>query len=146
MLGPYTLTPYGLVLDPRISYEGIRGDYEDDFDLSSYLETAKTLLHAHYENNYVTAATPATETADPPPTDSRALPQKKSFTDRYKRRERVSIDELAEYFKLVPEDFDACDPIEWWWARRFQFPNLHRFALDMLSIPGAFSLTFGASV
>lgn len=39
--------------------------------------------------------------------------KKKSFTDRYKRRDRLNIDELVQYFQLVPEDFDTCDPIEW---------------------------------
>jgi hypothetical protein len=39
----------------------------------------------------------------------------------------LDIDELEEFFKLLPEDFDNCDPIQWWAGRRTQFPNLSRF-------------------
>ena len=63
-------------------------------------------------------------------------PQKVNFTARYKQRARLDIDELEEFFKLPPEDFDNCDPVQWWAGRRTQFPNLSRFARDVLSIPG----------
>jgi hypothetical protein len=48
----------------------------------------------------------------------------------------LDIDELEEFFKLPLEDFKNCDPIQWWAGRRTQFPNLSRFARDILSIPG----------
>lgn len=54
---------------------------------------------------------------------------------RYKK-ERVSVDELEEFFKLPRENFNSCDPIKWWISRRAQFPNLYRLACDVLSIPG----------
>jgi len=31
-----------------------------------------------------------------------------------------------------------CDPLQWWAGRRSQFPNLSRFARDILSMPGMF--------
>jgi hypothetical protein len=39
-------------------------------------------------------------------------PQKVNFTKRYKQHARSDIDELEEFFKLPPEDFDNCDPIQ----------------------------------
>lgn len=48
----------------------------------------------------------------------------------------ASIDELREYFKLPRENFGNCDPLTWWAGRRSQFPNLSRFARNILSIPG----------
>ena len=44
--------------------------------------------------------------------------------------------ELEEYFWLPQEDFDTCNPLAWWAGRRSQFPNLSRFAHDVLGIPG----------
>jgi len=64
------------------------------------------------------------------------LPQK-SFTARYRRKDRSSVNELEEYFKLPAEDFDTCNPIHWWMGRRVQFPNLFRLARDILCIPGS---------
>jgi hypothetical protein len=127
------------VLDPRISYEGVCADYENDSELSEYLETAKAALHQHYKENYLHLANSSSPTSTPTAeAEGVSELKKKSFTDRYKGRDQVNIDELVQYFQLVPEDFDTCDPIEWWFARRHQFPSLHRFALDILSIPGMF--------
>jgi hypothetical protein len=39
----------------------------------------------------------------------------------------LDIDELEEFFKL-PEDFDNCDPIQWWAGCHTQFSNLLHFA------------------
>jgi hypothetical protein len=51
---PYhNLTAPSLVLDPRISYEGISADSEHDIGLSSYLNTAKISLQKHYDENYL---------------------------------------------------------------------------------------------
>jgi hypothetical protein len=61
----------------------------------------------------------------------------KNFTARFKRKTKVVVDELEEYFKLEPEDFDLCNPIQWWMGRRAQFPNLFWLARDILSIPGS---------
>lgn len=126
------------VLDPRISYEGVKEDYTSDLDLSAYLESAKNSLQDHYKTNY---ANRNTTTAAPTPSESSSSSSKPTtsvdFVARYKK-ERVSIDELEEYFKLPRENFNSCDPIEWWISRRAQFPNLYRLACDVLSIPGEF--------
>ena len=44
--------------------------------------------------------------------------------------------ELEEYFQLPQEDFDTCNPLAWWAGHCSQFPNLSRFACDVLRIPG----------
>lgn len=126
------------VLDPRISYEGMKADYEDDISLLSYLESAKNDLHRHYLDNYALAS-PESESATPYsalPLTRGNSPQKVDFTSRYRRKARTTVDELEDYFKLSPEDFATCDPIQWWLGRRAQFPNLFRLARDILSIPG----------
>ena len=58
------------------------------------------------------------------------------FVSRYGQRDRQAINKLDEYFKVVPEDFDLCNPIEWWWNWRGEFPHLYRLACNVLSIPG----------
>ena len=51
-------------------------------------------------------------------------------------------DELAEYFRQVPEVWEGCDPVKWWGARQAQFPNLCRFACDIMTIPGELYVYF----
>ena len=63
-------------------------------------------------------------------------PQKVDFTSRYQKKECVVFNELDEYFKLPWEDFDTCEPLNWWQGRHSQFPRLYRLVTDIFSIPG----------
>lgn len=130
-------TDHKPVLDPRISYDGMKEDYEDDSSLGEYLETAKTDLHDYYQTHY-TCVSQGLE-SHPSQTsvvDAQGSPQKVNFTSRYRQKDRVATDELEEYFKLAREDFESCDPLHWWVDRRAQFPNLFWLARDIFSIPG----------
>jgi hypothetical protein len=51
-----------------------------------------------------------------------------------------AYDELTEYFRItsIPEPFDKVDPIQWWYTRHEQFPNLYCLARDILCIPGKY--------
>jgi hAT family protein len=131
------------VLDPRISYEGLKADYADDLILSDHLEGSKSKLFDYFNANYANAI-PTPPSSSPPstrvqPTPLAGSPQK-SFTARYRRKEKTSVNELEAYFKLPTEDFEACNPIHWWIGRRAQFPNLFCMARDILCIPGKFLL------
>jgi len=44
------------------------------------------------------------------------------------------VSEIQEYLSLSVENVK--DPLKWWRDNRFVYPNLHRMALDFLSIPG----------
>ena len=46
--------------------------------------------------------------------------------------------EIQEYLKLPVENVK--DPMKWWVDNQFVYPNLHRMALDYLSIPGKSNL------
>ena len=50
------------------------------------------------------------------------------------------MNELEEFFLLLQEDFETCDPLQWWVGRCSQFPNLSHFARDILSMPGMFKI------
>ena len=133
-----------LVLDPRISYEGIKTEYADDLMLSDHLEQSKSMLFDYFNENYaniilVPSSSPSTSIQSPPTT---AGSPQKSFTARYRRKEKTSVNELEEYFKLPAEDFDACNPIHWWFGRRAQFPNLFCMARNILCIPGELSVSY----
>jgi hypothetical protein len=65
-------------------------------------------LSAH---NSVTPSLPPSTVVQALPMDG--LPQK-SFTAQYRQKEKYSTNELEEYFKLPVEDFDTCNPIQWW--------------------------------
>jgi len=59
----------------------------------------------------------------------------KNYTVRYCQK-RAAVDELTEFWNMPQEDFETCNPIQWWHQRRAQFPNLCRLARDIFSIPG----------
>jgi len=127
------------VLDPRISYHGLLVDCGDDASLKSHLELAKERLAARYREHYMPRAPAAAPQSSVPQPSS---PQKVNFTARYKQKSRSDIDELEEFWKLPQEDFENCDPVQWWAGRRAQFPGLSRYARDIFCIPGDLSSTF----
>jgi hypothetical protein len=133
------------VLDPRISYEGLKADFYHDEDLMNDLEDAKSKLDAYFRRNYADKASsaPVQATASAPVqsiSHIQASPQK-DFTQRYRVERRAAFDELRDYYLLPREDFKTCDPVQWWFARKAQFPNLFRLARDILTIPGEFCVT-----
>ena len=128
--------PLSKVLDPRILYE--------DVDLLTDLKKAKSVLHTFYHKNYssFTSSTDKNPLTAAPVMQHRS-PQKVDFTVRYKQNNCQVSDKLKDYFKLGQEDFDTCWPLDWWWGRCTQFPNLYHLAQDILAIPGeSFSLLF----
>ena len=133
------------VLDPRISYEGMKVDYADDLTLSAHLEESKSNLfdyfNANYANTIPAPSSLASTSVQPAPMALAVGSPQKAFTARYRRKEKTSTNELEEYFKLPAEDFDTCNPIHWWIGRRAQFPNLFCMARDILCIPGALSVS-----
>ncbi|KAF5310636.1 hypothetical protein D9619_008095 [Psilocybe cf. subviscida] len=111
------------ILDPRIMYSGLKDDYANDSLLLDYLESAKSELSLHYTLYYAHTSTDPPKQSSSSSTSStstslQASSTKFNFTARYKRRYRQTTNELKEYLKLQPEDFDMCNPFEWWLGRR----------------------------
>jgi hypothetical protein len=110
-------------------------------DAHAHLEATKERLHAHFHAKYdKLLPAPAAPVASTSAMNN--SPQKVDFTSRYRNLPQAFMDEVQEYFKLPCENFDTCDPLQWWAGRRSQFPNLSRFARDILSIPGEFATDF----
>lgn len=138
LCGPQT-NICSLVLDPRISYEGLLHDCGTDPDAIHTLSNSRAALLAYCDRKYASSSVPtipSSQPSQPLSSFTPGSPDKVNFTARYKTTSRVPTNELEEYFKLPIEDFDSCDPIQWWFGRRAQFPNLWRMACDILSIPG----------
>jgi hypothetical protein len=129
-------------------------NHEQALYLSTHLETAKANLARYFKENYLSSqpsephhpTIPLTTTASTSSiasTTSRATPAtsaspQKNFTARY-RRKHAARDELQEFWNLQQEEFETCDPLQWWLGRKAQFPNLYRLSRDIFSIPGKFS-------
>jgi hypothetical protein len=105
-------------------------DYAHDLDLLANLEKAKSVLHTFYHDNYAsfTSSTDKHNHLTMEPAVQDGSPQRVDFTARYKQTNHWVSDELEEYFKLRQEDFDACQPLDWWLGRHAQFPNLYHLA------------------
>jgi hypothetical protein len=125
----YTL----VVLDPRITYEGLKLDFANDPGLLTDLERSKGLLEEHYEKHYATPLTRSEDADEIHPMDSHTS----DFTLRYASINPEVIDELEEYFKIKRKDFKKCNPLRWWRGQRSEWPNLYRLACDVLCIPGS---------
>jgi hypothetical protein len=124
------------VLDPRISLDGLLEDCNNDPASLAHIDEMKDKLKVYFERHY-NRPDPAQLLNFPQTTASESgSPQKVDFTARYHRATRV-IDELAEYLRQPRENFKTCNPLKWWAARTSQFPNLSRFARDLLTIPGS---------
>ena len=115
-------------------------DYRTEPDLLADIEKSKAFMVEHFKLHYPPVSndteTPATAPTVPAGNGS---PQKINFLSRYATTGSFSNDwnELDEYFRITvqPVDFEQ-DPVEWWHARRHQFPCLYRMARDILCIPG----------
>jgi len=141
-----------LVLDPHISYDTLKDKFNNDFTMLNQLEDSKTKLRAHFNTKYMSSptssgsawlsSTPSSSmlsmTLDSTHTTSQTngSPQK-NYTARFQQK-RAAVDELSEFWNLEQEDFENCNPVQWWYGRHAQFPNLYRLVHDILSIPGMF--------
>lgn len=124
------------VLDPRISYEGLKGDFAHDKDLLDHLKSAKSALQGHFDTHYAgRTVAPIVHQPIASSTNPFASPQKNFFA-RYEVQTRDVVDELRDYYSLSREDFATCDPVQWWFARKAHFPNLFCLARDLMTIPG----------
>jgi hypothetical protein len=116
-------------------------DCGDNPTLQCHLEGAKDQLQQYYQDNYLTLqATLAVPQLAAAAEIVSGSPQKVNFTAQYKKQPTNLKDELEEYYRLPSEDFNACDPIQWWAGCHSQFPNLSHLACDILAIPGKLNL------
>jgi hypothetical protein len=132
------------VLDPRISYAGLRQDYLSDPELHADLEKAKVALKNHFLANYISSPSSSRATSTIPDdtvhnTSPQKSPQKFDFTSRYKRRGPSTAESELENFFAVTSIGQAweTDPLLWWASQRDQYPHLYRLARDVLCIPGS---------
>ena len=133
------LTFFLAVLNPWISYGGLKADYANNEALTSYLEVSKENLRDYFNENYAGCNTQALQsqtTVEAKTTLAPGSPQK-CFTSWYSRNSRLALaDKLEAFWALPAEDFAICNPITWWFGQQKKFPNLFRLAWDVLCIPG----------
>jgi hypothetical protein len=134
-------------------YEGLKSDFASDWSLIADLDSAKEKLKSFYQLKYANhtrhsslQSSQSTSSISSRIGSSHGSPEKVNFTARYKKMDRVVVDELEEYFKLPREDFDSCKPLQWWLGRRSQFPNLYCLVCDVFSIPGEIFFMISAAV
>ena len=120
------------VLDPRITYEGLKLDFANDPGLLADLKRSKELLEEFYDNNYAMSPVRSENFDDSHPID----PHMSDFTSRYSSINAEVVNKLEEYFKTKLKDFKKCNPLRWRRSQHEDWPNLYHLACDILCIPG----------
>jgi hypothetical protein len=104
--------------------------------LKDWVEVAKGLVRKEYHDNY------EKELSSVEPTQ----PTKRVSFGNISVAVPAHRNELDAYLSLPTQDFDEeKDPgviLKWWMEHRHIYPNLHRMALDYLSVPGLSSYHF----
>ena len=95
-----------------------------------WIEQAETLVREEYTTKYEKAVD-----------ESNTAPKNNSnVDDGFASFGNLSVttcpraSEIQEYLSLPVENVQ--DPLKWWIANKYVYPNLHHMALDYLSIPG----------
>ena len=133
------------VLDPRIGYSGLKDDYFDDEELLDGLHKSKAALETHFNHSYAGQHSAPSITHAPHASNTTSMSrgsQTHDFTARFRKRPQTLQNEVEEFFNLPPQDFQSCNPIQWWQSNRSRFPNLYCLARDILAIPGRLKLMF----
>jgi hypothetical protein len=129
------------VLDPRISYVGLKNNCSSDKTLLDQLETAKEKLQDHFNAHYAnlissdSSSQQSSQTNTPAALTSTSYNLLAGYDDE---NDNAIQDELDDYFciTLKKENWTKCDPIMWWHMQRHKFPNLSILARNLLAIPG----------
>jgi len=128
MISSCTCADFTSVLHPGLKLEYFRQHgWEEE-----WVENAEALVREKYTTCYEGKAGPtaAADTADTADDDGFVAFTNISVTNRIGFR----TSELQEYLRKPVENVK--EPLKWWVANRHIYPNLHRMALDYLSIPG----------
>jgi hypothetical protein len=116
-----------MVLHPGMKLEYFRNQkWEGD-----WIDEAEALVREEYAARYEkTAEEPSTASKDGSSknNDGFASFGNLSVTNRHR------ASEIQGYLSLPVEN--VIDPLKWWTDNKYVYPNLHRMALDYLSIPG----------
>jgi hypothetical protein len=112
--------------------------YVDNAILLRYLELAKVLLHTTTLRTMPTSNTHSVQESVVHDAKTNGFNSKVNFTSRYKKKDQLPHNELEEFFKLQFEDFDSCNPLQWWVGQKAQFSSLFCLAHNLLSIPSMF--------
>jgi hypothetical protein len=119
---------------------GLRHRFQDDLDMLHDIMWAKSQFEAFFSERYTPASTTSLSGASQSVHRCDTIDLIGSFGDI-----QASLlspqDELERFFTLLPVPYTDCNPIQWWEARRSDFPNLARFARDIFSIPGRLATT-----
>jgi hypothetical protein len=121
-----------MVLHPGMKLEYFRNQKWE----GEWIEQADTLVRREYAAKYEKAVD-----------ELNTAPSNNSNTDNgFASFGNLSIttcprvSEIQEYLSLPVENVK--DPLKWWIDNKYIYPNLHRMALDYLSIPGKLSYLF----
>jgi hypothetical protein len=132
---------YFAVLDPRITFGGLRQAYTDDIDmtadlLKSQAEFRKYFLATYASDSARLAQERTSSSSSRPPALNRFFAR---FTAAGGSAPSQGPEaELDALFQLRAESIETCpDPVQWWGVHRARFPLLSRLARDILSIPGS---------
>ena len=126
-----------IVLDPRLNIKKLRCQYASNADLKAYLEVQIEALRTFFDENYPESSPVHAQTAAQT-TSTLTSGYEDLAAFMFGPADAVESDELNRYFECIAAA-PAVNPVEWWYARKAEFPRLYRLARDIMTIPGEWS-------
>jgi hypothetical protein len=117
-----------VVLHPRYKWRPFSEIYDGDIP---GLAAVKRVVKQIWEQNYKLSE--AESAAQPPPTSRTRRFEHSAFHSVIHSHMDDYQDEYQKYVSEKPDDID--DPVQWWKDHERTYPQLSKFALDMLAIP-----------
>lgn len=133
-LGQSPLFAAAVILNPDLGLRWLEANWTSPEQLR-WLRDAKDGVKRYFERWYSNDETASREPVVRQTPIARRPEPSKFEQWVHSRQPKLSASgcELERYYRLEPED--VTDPIQWWVDHRSAFPQLSRFALDVLAIP-----------
>jgi hypothetical protein len=117
-----------MVLHPGLKFKYFEEEGWDEV----WIETAGVLVRREYCANYEKDVSSGVNASPAKPTGYMSF-------GSLRIRTRTTESELEQYLSSSPVQLgEGEDPMQWWVKNKHVYPNLHRMALDFLSVPGLY--------
>ena len=105
------MTTFFAVLDPQITYNGLKTNFANDLTLFDNLQKSKQALHESYNMYYALRMQPLEGTSTATASQASSSFGQIDFTACYDLMETEVIDKLDAFYEVKHQKFKSCNPL-----------------------------------